>query len=62
MAEIEDAGKVVVDLDVITADLRAELDATSSEGGVIGPPAQKNWIRRRRDHVQESQNWATDEF
>lgn len=33
MAEIEDAGEVVVDLDAIAADLRAKLDtATSDEG------------------------------
>ncbi|SAM86433.1 uncharacterized protein UBRO_20978 [Ustilago bromivora] len=32
------------------------------ELGVIGPSAQKNWIQRRRDHVQELQDWVTDEF
>ncbi|KAJ1604177.1 hypothetical protein NDA14_003947 [Ustilago hordei] len=33
MAEIEAAGEVVVDLNMIAADLEAELDATPSEGG-----------------------------
>ncbi|KAJ1041808.1 hypothetical protein NDA14_002149 [Ustilago hordei] len=35
MAEIEDAGEIVMDLDAITADLRAELDMVSSKGGNI---------------------------
>ena len=35
MAEIEDAGEIIMDLDAITADLRAELDMVSSKGGNI---------------------------
>ncbi|KAJ1027735.1 hypothetical protein NDA13_003190 [Ustilago tritici] len=35
MAEVEEAGEVVMDLDAIAADLRAELDAAPSEEGHI---------------------------
>ncbi|SAM85546.1 uncharacterized protein UBRO_20006 [Ustilago bromivora] len=47
MAEIEEAGEVIMDIDAITADLQADLDATQSEG--VNIP-------QRLTHVESQEN------
>ncbi|SOV09013.1 uncharacterized protein UDID_18233 [Ustilago sp. UG-2017a] len=47
MAEIEEAGEVIMDIDAITADLQADLDATQSKG--VNIPQRSTHVETQED-------------